>query len=261
MSMEVTIVVAPQLKRANARVATYLKQKKHDGLFLPFPKGLEEFVAQFVEGLPFQYLISELKRSKIAPQPLRPWALSNEPLLKVLPQLKTANERLRLYCYGDPLYGNKYSIDIAVKISALTLATSITGEVNTGEWRKVFQKDLEFRTEAIRRETDFVTVNANRHEKSICVSDLNGRFMVSQLQEEGFDAVLKDLDPFYQHTPIEKLTAELTEGEISEKRLTELVLLHVRYVREYILTSNNLDEAYLRWLNDQNNHLSSQPPS
>lgn len=245
--MEMTVVVTPQLKRSNEKVAAYLEKTEHDGLFLPFPKGTEEHVARLAEGSPLHYLIYELKKSELAPEPLKPWISSTEPLLRVLPRLRTTNEALRLYCYGDLLY-RKYSFEVAVTISTLILRTSMTGKIDTEEWKQVFKKDLEFRKEALSRETDFVALKASCHDITICVSNLHGQYMVSQLRQEGYNVQLKCLDPSYTPTPIECLQGTLNAGEISDKRLKKIILSQVKYVKEFVLTSDNIDEAYQKWL-------------
>jgi len=243
--MSVTILSAPESKRNNLKVAKYLQQINHDGLFLPFPKETMEFIVQLCEGLPYNYLISELKRT-LEPvlEPIDPWEESFEPLLKALSQVKATNPNVEPYCYRDSFYTHfrtKFSGDLAV----LTFKVTVTGEVNTEEWRKVLQEDQKYRQDALQREMDFIVLKAGKHEQSVCVSS-SGEYFASQLQKEGYSTTLISIGP-HPSIPIEKLEGEIDQGNISDENIKELVLLHICYIQKYVLSSRNLEEAKYRW--------------
>jgi hypothetical protein len=245
--MSVTVVATPRLKSFTHRTASYLKEKQHyDGLFLPFPKNFEEYSVQFGEGLPYDYVINQAKKSGLMPKPEKAWEESAKPILKILPTLKKLNFHLQIYCYGDPFY-DKNSIEISMKIAILSLNSAITEKVKTAEWRRLLQREQLHRKEALRREVDFIIVKAGQHEKNVCVSTSNSEYVFSELQKEGYRVELKCIGTFFPPTPLDLLRKEAENKELSDEEIKELVLLQVQYLRECVLTSQNLDEAYQKW--------------
>jgi hypothetical protein len=62
----------------------------------------------------------------------------------------------------------------------------------------------------------------------------------------------------YYFTPLEVLIREtaiaLEEKEkssIGNERIERLVRMHVEFIRDYVLVSENYDEAYFKWLRDK----------
>jgi hypothetical protein len=243
--VSVTVIPAPNLKNFTKKAAERLQQNNgFDGLFLPFSKELREFLVQFGEGLPYEYLINQLRKSELISTPFNNWEYSAEPILRALPTIKKVHLGLELYCYGDPFFSNNYP-EILNEIVILSLKSSLTERVDAEEWRKVLQKEKEQKKQAIRRETEFIAIKASNHQESICLSGSHSREMASELREEGYEVIIEYLQP-YSLTPLGILRQE-SKKEISDTRIQELVLLHLKYVKEYVLRSHNLDEAYQRW--------------
>jgi len=243
--MSVTVLHAPETKRITAKAAKYLKKRKHDGLFLPFPKESTEFIVQFLEGISYPYLMSQIKK-ELDPilAPIGPWEQIFEPLLKSLSQIKAKNPKLQPFCYGDSSYA-QFNTENSSEIAALTLKVSLSKKVNIEEWVNIIQKDWRYREDALQREIDFVILNATKQERNVCISS-KGQYFVSKLQEEGYKTTLISIGQ-YSPTPIERLQKEVAQGNISEKVIREFVLLHIQYVKNYVLTSANLEEAKYRW--------------
>jgi hypothetical protein len=47
---------------------------------------------------------------------------------------------------------------------------------------------------------------------------------------------------------LETLRREAAKEDTTDERIKELVRLHIKYIKEYVFTSRNPDEAYRRWV-------------
>jgi len=87
---------------------------------------------------------------------------------------------------------------------------------------------------------------------TVCVSGVKGGSVFKQLRNSGHDAQLEYIDLPYYFTPLQilrnKIGLEARGKVLTEDRMEGLIREHVGYVREYILKSSDLDEAYLRWI-------------
>ncbi len=153
--LKVTVVVTPTLRGSAARALGLLERIEYGAIFLPLSRALEKYVAELVEGLPYEYILSRLRRSGLISEPFGAWEYNAEPLLKKLPQIKQCNEDLQTYCYGDQLY-DKISSDNALEASLLTLRSYVSGKINVKKWRNLIRHDAEQGVEALHREADFV---------------------------------------------------------------------------------------------------------
>lgn len=241
--MSVEILAAPELKVPREKVAQRLRKEKPRHILLRFPRTMEEYTAQFREGLPYDYVMKELRESKIIPEPIKAWEYSAEPLLKALPQI----EETEIHCYGDPLYTQE-EIKNLVEVATLSLISSITNKIDTEKWRKLFEKDKESQELALRRETDLVITKTSSFESSVCVANSNTGYLVSELKAEGFEVKVEYIGFSSSPTPLETLRREAAKEDTTDERIKELVRLHIKYIKEYVFTSRNPDEAYRRWV-------------
>jgi hypothetical protein len=200
---------------------------------------------QFFEGLPYNYLISQVKQElDEVLGPVKPWTEIFEPLLLTFPEIKAVNPKIKPYCYGDSLH-SRFRIKIGADIAALTFRVILSKTIDVEEWKAVFQKDECHREEASRREIDFIALNATRQEKNTCISSC-GEFFASQLKAEGFETTLLSLGG-HSSTPIETLEERILQDDASEEEIRKLVLLHAEYIQRFVITSENLTEAEYRW--------------
>jgi len=244
--MSVEILVAPELKFPRAKLAQRLVEEKPKHVLLRFPRTMEEYAAQLKEGLPYEYVMQALRKSKIIPEPQKAWEYSAEPLLRALSQI----EEGEIHCYQDLLYSQE-EVKHLVETATLSLIGSITGRIDTERWRKLFEKDKEFRESALRREADFVITKAGSFESSVCLANSNTDYLISELKLEGFEVTIKYIGLLPSSTPLETLRREVEKGDTTDERIQELVRLHIEYLTGYVLTSNNPDEAYQKWVQRQ----------
>lgn len=71
------------------------------------------------------------------------------------------------------------------------------------------------------------------------------------LRRRGDTATLTNVEEFYQPTPLEIFEDKLTQTEILDDEAEELIKAHLEYVKNYILTSKNRDQAYYQWVYDK----------
>lgn len=245
-----TVVATPKLRSSKVKAIEHLRKRKYDGLFLPLPRDLDGFLKDLSEGLPYTYVLSRLRASKLIPEPVGAWEYSVEPYLKVLSQIRRNNPNIKIYCYGDQLYSH-FSMENAVETSLLTLRSSVTGKIDVEKWRRLVEKDMEIATDALRREADFIASHSGRHENCMCISGLTGGYIANLLREEGYKVETKYLDLPYYLTPLDILKSEARRGDITTDRIRELVSLHIDYIKKYVLLSKDPDEAYYKWVYEQ----------
>jgi hypothetical protein len=252
--MKIDIFAVPKLKSAAMEVVEHLEEGGYDALFLPFSRSLEVYARELAEGAPYKYFIEELKRLKLISEPVGSWEYFSEPILRALSRIKRSSPDLEIYCYEDQLY-ERVSTETAVRASILALNTLITGKVNAEAWRQLLKDEINCGLEAIDKEVNFIADIAGSHKVNVCVSGFNGKYIAARFKREGHDVRLTYLHLPYFFTPLEVLKRELMqEKEVSDERVEKLVRQHVEYVREYILTSGNVDEAYCRWVYDKFRH-------
>lgn len=251
--MSVEVVVAPELKNLRAMAAEYLKETGPPHLLLRFPGTLEEYIAQLREGLPYEYVIDQLRKSELIPEPIGAWEYSAEPLLRVLPGIRITNPDSEVHCYGD-LFSIQESTRILLEITSVTLTGSVTDQIDTERWRELLTKEQKHGKEAFRRETDSIIIEASKHQNTVCVTNSNTSHVVSELKEEGFEVTLKQIGFLSPPTPLGILRTEIkNQPDISDERIRELVLSHIKYITEYVVLSENPDQAYQKWIQDQTN--------
>ncbi len=246
-----SIFAVPKLRKSFQKVANYLRQTRHDAVLIPIPRTLQTLIEEYVVGAPYELFIEKLKLSKLISEPLAPWTRVVEPLLYALREIKHKHQLLDIFCYGDPAYEEK-SAQAAVKISMLTFDAASTGRIDLGIWRELLESELLMEAEAFEREASFTVDVAEGYSDVVCVSGVKGGAIFKRIRSAGHNAQLEYIDLPYFFPPLQILRNEIgleARGRrLSDDRMEELIREHVGYVREYILKSSDLDEAYLRWV-------------
>jgi len=259
VSSEVFILAFPKLRISHVEAAQTISKTPHDALFLMFSRNLEEPVKILAEGFPYDYVINEIKKQKLIPEPFGAWEYFAEPILKILSKIKQKNPKLNIYCYGSPIYEN-VSTETATKIATLTLKALATGKINVKEWKKVLLEEIKFSLDATEEEAEFVLSIVKNYKKSLCVSGLQGKNLEEKIRlEKNMNVKLEYLGVPYYLTPLEALKKELLnelEGKpSSDEKMEKLIKYHLRYIKKYILLSKSLDDAYFRWVMEEAKNL------
>jgi len=247
MPNRVTLISSPRLRSSTAKLAGLLLNLKHEALFLDFSREIEEYIRMLAEGLPYSYVLAELKRSRLLPQETsETWEYHAEPLLRQLGSLKRRNPRLEVRCYGSSSY-EYFSSQLAVKIALLTMRAMASSRVDVAEWRRLLEEEAEAGREALEEEAELLASWAERYKTKTCVSLVPKSALAGKLRERGLKVEVLEVEPDYKPTPLETLKVKVAEGKAGDLEIERLVKAHVNYVRKFVLTSRNLDEAYRRW--------------
>ena len=247
----VSVLAVPKLRKSYTKVASYLGETECNAILIPISRTIQRFIEEYVLGAPYGLFIEKLRASKLISEPLTPWMHITEPLLRALREMKHKRKRLEIVCYRDSTYEEK-SAETAVKISTLTFNVASTGRIDLEAWRELLESELLAEAEAFERETSFTVDVVEDYSDTVFISGVKGGPILKRLRSAGYDAQLEYIDLPYYFTPLQILRNEIgleSRGKLlTEDRMEELIRGHVGYVREYILKSSDLDEAYLRWI-------------
>jgi len=260
-SEEICILALPKLRISHVKAAQKISSSPfYEALFLMFPRRLEELVRTLAEGLPYQYVIEEIKKQKLIPEPFGAWEYYAEPILKMLYTAKKQNPDFDIYCYGNPIYEN-ISTETATKIATLTLKALVTGKIDVKEWEEALLEELRFSLEAFEEETEFILSIIEKYKKSLCISGLSGKDLKERIvKEKGVNAKIEYFNIPYQLTPLEILKKELLRKlkggpSPSKDKVEKIIRCHVNYIKKYILLSSNPDDAYFKWISKESKQL------
>ena len=247
----VSVLAVPKLRRSFMKAASRLQQAKYNAILIPIPRTLQTLIEEYVLGAPYELFVEKLRRSKLISEPVAPWKHIIEPLLHTLREMKHEDQLLEIFCYRDSTYEEKRA-QTAVKISMLTFNLASTGKIDLNVWREVLESELLTEAEAFEREAEFAVYVVKDYPDAVCVSGVKGGPIFKRLRSAGHDAELEYIDLPYYFTPLQILRNEIgleSRGRLlTEDRMKELIQEHVGYVKEYVLKSGDLDEAYLRWI-------------
>jgi len=240
-----------KLRKSFMKAAIYFRETKFNAILIPVPRTLQRFIEEYVLGAPYELLVEKIRSSKLISEPLAPWTHIIEPLLCALREMKHKPKQFDIFCYRDPTYEEK-SAETAVRISTLTFNAGSTGKIDLEAWRELLESELLVEAEALEREISFTVDVIEDYSDTVFVSGVGGGLVLKRLRTAGYDVQLEYIDLPYYFTPLQILRNEVgleSKGRLlTEDRMEELIQEHVDYVREYILKSSDLDEAYLRWI-------------
>jgi len=178
---------------------------------------------------------------RLIPESISSWLYLNEPLLRMIRRI---GKPIKAYCYVDVDYYHML-IEAAVKIARLTYKANVTGRTDVDEWIRVLEGHI--RSETMEQEAEFISLKARGD--SLCITGLSGWRMARILRGFGHEVKVKSAERLYLFRPLEILEALMESGNLNHRVAEELIREHVRFVRDYVLTSENLDKAYCLWIN------------
>lgn len=247
MPKELLILVTPHLRRGYEAASRLLKEKPADLILLPFPKRMEEPLRELADGAPYEYFLKEVERRGLAFSSIGAFDYFYGPLLAGVREIKGREPKVELACYKDEA-GELRRFELAAKLSALTFRAFSTGKINLKDWIGAIEEGLRGDEEVLWREAGAIRLRAIESEKSLCVANFEGKYYFKALKGELAVSLTYAVKP-YLFTPIEALKKVLSLGRGGDEgRYAKLVKCHLKYIREYVLPSGNLDEAYRRWV-------------
>lgn len=239
---EVCILMVPSLRSSMAKAVSLIIEANFNTVFLNFPRNLQSLVLSYAsERLSFRDFINVVKSERLIPEPVNTWLYLNQPILESLPSLQKRNAKI--FCYRD-VDSFHLSMDNASKIANLTLKVNVTGKVDVEEWIKTIKQALDM--SSLDLEAEFVGCKAEG--KSVCVAGLFGWKLVKRIEEFGHSVSVKCVEKLYCMKPVETLEILLERGKLTQQNAEQLIREHAKFVRDYVLNTENIDEAYFSWL-------------
>ena len=241
----IDVLIVPSLRSSAVKAAKILTDSGYDVIFLNLPINLQSLISEYTSGsISLQELISKIGSMRLIPESISSWLYLNEPLLRTLRRI---GKPIKAYCYVDVDHYHML-IEAAVRIARLTYKANVTGRIDVNEWIRVLKGHIG--SETVEREAEFISLKARGD--SICITGLLGWRMARILREFGHEVKVKSAERLYLFRPLEILEVLMESGNFTHKVAEELIREHVRFVRDYVLTSESLDKAYYLWINVRN---------
>lgn len=243
------------LRTASEKAATILRKIDFDVLYLNVPRELDWLVNELSLGAPYEQFMEEVERLNILREPIKTWEYRFKPILQVIRGLKFRKPGSKIICYGNSALEN-LSIKVAEEIATLILRVNVTGRVDVNEWHRILSEIINNVSRSVNDESNYILktwMEGSRGRKTICISNYPAKELLRRIRELCAKAILRYILTPYYFTPLEVLIREsIIASErglnISNERIEKLVKMHAGFIRDYILTSNDYDEAYFRWL-------------
>lgn len=242
----IKIIIVPNLRKAYIKASKILENSIYECLFLNFPKKMEEIFLLLKEGkINYEEFILLLKDFEILHISSKSWLYIHEPLIKAIYSLNW--KKFKIFCYIDD---EDYSriIDYSINSTVLLLKTILKEKVDKEEWLKYLFEEISFDSILNRKILNFIESEAIKFDSSICTSDFDGHFLEEKLYEKFKIETIYTIIP-YIFTPLTILKRKLLfEKFLSDNEIEELIFQQIDYIKNYVLLSNNIDEAYYKWV-------------
>lgn len=240
--MVINLFVLPDLRRTAEKAAVMVGDLRPDLLLLNLPRSMDGLVAALARNGSLDDFREDLRRRKVMPDPLDAWMYSFEPLLRMMGEAEGA---FKVSCYYDSdFYLSNQTL--AVTLAQQTLRDSARGRVEVGRWRDLIEEGLRLRSKATELNTGFILEETRKCRETICISGFDGPRMEERLSQKS-ETTLQYLESPYFFTPLQQLEIEMAAGDIEYEMIDRLVRCHIKYVHEFVLTSEDRDEAYSAW--------------
>jgi hypothetical protein len=242
--IKIDVLIVPGLQSSAKKAAETISNSSYNSIFLNFPRNLQPLISECALGhFTPQEVCERIVAERLIPEPVGTWFYLNMPLLEAIHGM---GEDVKVHCYKDTDHYHM-QIDTASKIANLTLRASVTGRVDAKEWIKVLEEG--WIPGISKLEAEYVAFKA--HGKTICLTGISGWKIANHIRKLGYTAIVKCVEKTYHFKPLEILESLLEMGKLTDDMAENLIWQHVNFVRDYVLPSSNLDEAYQRWILDK----------
>jgi hypothetical protein len=241
------------LRAASERMARIIRSAEFDALFMFLPQDLNDSVRSLAEGCPYEYFLERVRELSLIPEPIGRWEYEMEPILLAIRGISNRRPGLEIWCYRQSGFV-QLSAHLATNVAKLVLRASITERARVDDWRALITEFLEASADVLDEETEYVAERSKGRGNHICIRGMDGRIFRDRLSEHKLKANLVYVLLPYYFTPIEILTREMKRelkgSPKSRNRNLQIIEHHIDFVRQYVLTSRNYDEAYFKWVTD-----------
>jgi hypothetical protein len=242
----IKIIIAPYLRKAYINASKILENNIYECLFLNFPKIIEKlFLLLLNEHINYEDFILKIKDLNLPHISSESWLYIYEPLIKKIYSLKF--RKFKIFCYiNDEDYFK--SIDYSINSIALLLRISLMNKIDKEKLIKHLFEEINFDVTLNKKILNTIENEAIKFNSSICISDFNGCFLEEKLNEKFEVELIYSIIP-YIFTPLAILKRKLILKEkLNDYEIEKLIFQQIDYIKNYVLLSDNLDEAYYKWV-------------
>lgn len=238
----VLVIGIRRLRCSALKAARELERRYYEKIFLPLPKRSEVPLIGYVLGyLKIDTLLKSMRgESHINPYKIWMWHL--EPIIEVI-RNEAKRREFELHCYLPDVF-EENRIKATERLLPLIIKARVYKKIDIKSWIEIIKHIIEIEVmsnselvrEIIKKLTD----------ESIIIYHGEGINLTKTLKNLGFKIIQKSVGPPYR-TPLEELI-DAVKQSVEREKLEELIHLSVKYLMDYVATSDNVDEAYKRWV-------------
>ncbi len=222
-----------------------IRQGGFEGLILDLPCEFQPLINELIEGRQLSGVEDEIRDALGGLS--EGWLYRNRGILESISQLPFPVPRL--VCISD-LGEERQILEDKMAISLLEYR-GMAGGVDATSWRELLDPIGESLRRSIEKQLPRILGEIRQGGHWLWVSGVHARGAAPALAREGHSCRVVLLGKPYFGTPLEALQAELAEGNPTDERVLYLVNCHIGFLRDYVMPSSDLDEAYDRWLADE----------
>mgnify|MGYP000285867033 CR=1 FL=1 len=249
------ILVTPNLRPyhtiASKEIIKLFNAFSFEYVLVPLPEEVESLLLSYLIG---EKTYEELVNSIMSTYPwcsvLSRQYINMRPVLEVLKRM-SSTVKFKVRCYSDVSSTHAELMSLAELISLIIRART-TGRFNFDKLIGILSKYLNASNKALRKLTGKVKeVLFSFKGCWLMISDFKGRYLASSLREYGIEDVkLLYITP-YVFTPLERLVRKYLYSSLSADVAIDLVRAHVDFLWNYVLLSEDINDAYLTWLKEK----------
>jgi hypothetical protein len=250
------VLASPRLKHARGELAGYLRNARFDAVFLPLTPRLEPFLRMFLEGVPYEEL--RYPMSRLVSGPSRRWEEEYLPIFKALREAFSRSPRISIYLYGGSELDARLA-EVTSQMTSMLVRGLLSDEVDSEAWRAALEKYACFWDKSLHEKCDLLEMPAMRHNLSICIYEgLGAGKLAEALRGRGIRVRVLYFGTPHVKLPIDVLKSYFVylRGEIGDREIRELIRAQLRFLKEYVMRSKDLEEAYRKWVLDNYGFLS-----
>jgi len=238
---EICILMVPSLRSSMEKAASLIVEFDYDVVFLNFPYNLQSIVSRYTAGqMILNHFLAIIKTQHLIPEPVNSWLYLNQPLLERLP---TLGNKAKIFCYRD-VDNFHLSMETASKIASLTLKVNVTERIDVEEWIKTIKQPINHNLTSL--EAEFIGSRAEG--KSLCIAGLSGWKLADHIRKFSHKVSVRCIEKQYIMKPLETLELLLENRKLTRQKAEQLIKEHATFIRDYVLNTKNIDEAYFSWI-------------
>ena len=217
---------------------------------LPYSRSLSPYFEEVVNGAPFETIMGCLLEAGLITSPTKQWKQVTKRLLEGLRQVKRDHPDVAIECFKPDGY-EEWVVHTSTEIAALVMRAGARGRVDVSEWRSKLLESLDFE-DTVEEEIERLHDIACRRGFPVFAATWGTCVpLLRKLRSRGFRArAIYPVKPYVKN-PLEELeTLVYAKGAkgINDQLLEDIAKRYVDYVREYVMKTHSVDEAYALWI-------------